>query len=85
MATISADDLVPFEAGGLVRLTRASSAELPNQLGLSYSDFDLDYRRALVSSRRLAGGSKRQVLSDQALVMSRAQAQRIADLWLRAC
>ena len=83
VATISADELVPFDTGGLVRLTRASSAELPNQLGLTYSDFDLDYRRALVSSRRLAGGSKRQALSDQAVVMSRAQAQRIADLWLQ--
>ena len=82
-AVLCADELVPFEAGGLVRLTRAPSSELPNQLGFSYSDFELDYRRALVSSRRLAAGSKRQVLSDQALVMSRAQAQRIADLWLQ--
>ena len=80
---LCADDFVPFDKGGLVALTRGPSFDVPNQLGFSYSDFDLDYRRALVSSRRLAGGSKRLALSDQALVMSRAQAQRIADLWLQ--
>ena len=82
-AVLSADELVPFDGGGLVRLTRASSSEWPNQLAFCYSDFDQDYRRALVSSCRLAAGSKRQALSDQALVMSRAQAQRVADLWLQ--
>ena len=80
---IAADDLVPFETGGLVTLMRGAVSELPNQLSLSYSDFNLDYRHALVSARRLARSGQRQVLSDQALVMSRAQAQRIADLWVQ--
>ena len=82
-ASLQLDDMVPFSSGDLVMLVRAPPSDVPNQLGLIYSDFDLDYRRALVSARRLAGGGRRQALSDQALVMKRAQAQVWADHWLQ--
>ena len=80
---VQSADLVPFPTGDLVMLVRAQSADVPNQLGLIYSDFDLDYRRALVSARRLASGGRRQALSDQALVLTRTQAQKWADHWLQ--
>ena len=82
-AHLRLDDLVAFETGDVVRLVREPPSDVPNQLGLIYSDFDLDYRRALVSARRLAGGGRRQALSDQALVLTRAEAQKWADHWLQ--
>ncbi|MFT4097194.1 MAG: glycoside hydrolase/phage tail family protein [Rhodoblastus sp.] len=76
------NDLVPDRDGALVRATRAQESELPHELALTFGDADNDYEAATVLSRRLEGWSQRRSESETAVMIPRATAQRIADVWL---
>ncbi len=67
----------PFE------LRRAEEGELLRELRLSFMDAQNGYVRATSISRRLTSGARREVGVDTAVVIRRAEAQRLADLRLQ--
>ncbi len=83
VATLTANDLVPGRDGEMVRLRRAQDSELPREVRIGFTDGDGDYRRAAAASRRLVGASRRETGTDVAVVTRRAEAQRLADIWLQ--
>jgi hypothetical protein len=83
VTALAPEDLVLVDGKPALRLTRAQETELPHQVELGFTDGELDYRRAAVGSRRLAGTSRREARSDAAVVTRRAEAQRLADAWLQ--
>ena len=66
----------------LVR-SRAQETDLPASIELGFTDGEGEYPRAAVGSRRLAGSSRREEAHDLAVVTRRADAQRLADIWLQ--
>src|SRR5690606_30989680 len=50
---------------------------------LTYIDGGADYRQAAVEARRLTGGSQRVAASALPMVLTQAEAQAIADVWLQ--
>jgi len=80
---IGADDLVPNKDGTLVELRRAQESELPHEIALSFCDSEFDYRTGRVLSRRLEGYSSRRSEAQTAVMTGRANAQRLADIWLQ--
>ncbi len=77
------DDLAPREGGELVTLTRGQESELPQRIAVTFWDGESDYRTATVQSRRLEAGSRREKVTDVALVTTRAEAQRRCEIWLQ--
>ncbi|GGH13955.1 hypothetical protein GCM10007036_12910 [Alsobacter metallidurans] len=77
--TLDADNLVPDRDGALVRSTRVQEAELPREVALGFVDAEGEFPRASVLSRRLEGGSRRDVQVEAAIVLPRAEAGRLAD------
>jgi GTA TIM-barrel-like domain/Putative phage tail protein len=67
----------PFE------LRRAEESELVRELRLSFMDSQNGYVRATSTSRRLTSGARREIGVDTAVVIRRAEAQRLADLRLQ--
>lgn len=80
---IDADDLVPQKDGRLIDIRRAQESELPHEIALSFSDSEFDYRTGRVLSRRLEGYSSRKSEAQAAVIIGRASAQRLADIWLQ--
>ncbi len=80
---LAEDDFTPAADGRLINLTRAQESDTPHEIALTISDGLADYRSATVLSRRLEGGSRRQSEAEVAVVMERAPAQRLADIWLQ--
>lgn len=80
---LAADDLVIGDKDASLKLVRAQETELPQQVEVGYTEGDLDYRRAVVASRRLSGNSRREARADSAVITRRAEAQRLADAWLQ--
>ena len=80
---LGADDLAPDDQGALVALTRAQESETPNEIELTFTNGDLDYRASAVMSRRIEGGSRRQASTEAAIVTNAATAQHLLDVWLR--
>lgn len=80
---IAAEDLVRAGDAPLLALTRAQETELPQQVSVGFIDGLKDYRRATVSSRRLAGGSHHATHADLAAVASAPVMVRAADTWLQ--
>ena len=80
---LSDDDVAPGKDGALVTLTRAQESDLPHEIALTLADPLEDYRTVSVLSRRLEGGSRRASEAESAVVMDRAAAQRLVDIWLR--
>ncbi|MDE2579538.1 MAG: glycoside hydrolase/phage tail family protein [Hyphomicrobiales bacterium] len=83
VASLSVDDLAPFDDGALVRLARAQESELPHELAIAFVDADNDYQAAAVLSRRIEGGSQRRSETQSAVVTHRGAAQMRADIWLQ--
>ena len=81
--TLGDDDIAPGKSGALVTLTRAQESELPHEIALSFSDSELDYQTGRVLSRRLDGYSARQSEAQAAVMTHRANAQKLADVWLQ--
>lgn len=65
------------------RLTRGQETELPLSAKLTYIDGGADYRQAAVEARRLSGGSERVASMALPMVLSQAEAQIVADVWLQ--
>jgi hypothetical protein len=82
VAVLGEDDLVPARDGTLVRRLRAEETALPREVRLSFIEAERDFRRAIVSSRRLPGASGRQASAEIGAVLRREQAQGLADFWL---
>jgi hypothetical protein len=80
---ISEDDLVAGKEMSLVTLTRAQESELPHEIALSYADSENEFQMARVLSRRLEGHSARQSDAQAAVMTHRADAQKLADIWLQ--
>ncbi|MEK4035652.1 glycoside hydrolase/phage tail family protein [Methylocystis sp. IM3] len=80
---IGADDLVAGKSMSLVTLTRAQESELPGEIALTYSDSESDYQMARILSRRLEGRSERRSDAQAAVITHRAEAQKLADIWLQ--
>jgi hypothetical protein len=83
VVTLTKNDLVMGEGEPSLKLTRSQETELPQQVEIGYTESELDYRRAAVASRRLAGSSRRESRTDCAIVTRRAEAQRLADASLQ--
>lgn len=83
VAEFAEDDLVLRDDGALAQLTRGQETELPREVSFGFTDGTVDYRRAAVTSRRLAGASNRSVHSDLAVVSDDAAMVRRADIWLQ--
>ena len=79
---LSDDDLVPQKDGSLFQLVRAQESELPDEIAMTFWDADGAYRTATAQSRRIEGFSRRKSQSDLAIVLQRAQAQRLVDIAL---
>jgi hypothetical protein len=78
MLAVDAEDAAPGW-----RLTRGQETELPVSAKLTYIDGGADYRQAAVEARRLSGGSQRVAASALPMVLTQAEAQTIADVWLQ--
>ncbi len=84
---LTVDDLVDSEDRPLVTVTRAQETELPLQLTLGFTGDPVDFRRSAVSSRRLAGSSRREARIELAAMMEHGTAKRtvesrLHDLWV---
>ncbi|MCE7997390.1 MAG: hypothetical protein HEP70_00885 [Rhodobiaceae bacterium] len=64
-------------------LTRGQETELPFAVKLTYLDAQADYRQAAVEARRATVSSQRVSTAALPMVLSQAQAQRIAEIWLQ--
>ncbi|WP_029555118.1 glycoside hydrolase/phage tail family protein [Xanthobacter sp. 91] len=80
---VATEDLVQVEGTPLLAVTRAQETELPLEVTVGFVDALRDYRRATVSSRRLAGKSRHVTQADLAVVASDAVMVRAADVWLQ--
>ncbi|MGO4525580.1 glycoside hydrolase/phage tail family protein [Microvirga sp. 2MCAF35] len=80
---LTKDDFVLGDKEPSLKLTRAQETELPQQVEVGFIEGDTDYRRASVASRRLSGSSRREARADSAVITRRAEAQRLADVWLQ--
>lgn len=84
ITSIGVDDLVrPDDDSALISLTRAQESELPLEVSVGFIDPLHDYRRATVSSRRLAGRSRHVTEADLSLVAAPNVMVRAADVWLQ--
>lgn len=72
-------DLALPQGGEELTLTRGQETELPQEIGLGFSDGLDEYRPGAVAARRLAGYSERKTDLRLAVVMDQVQAQAIAD------
>ena len=82
-ATVAPESCVAAGEEPLLRRVRAQETDLPAVLELGFTDGDAEYARGAVGSRRLAGGSRREQAVEVAAVTRPAEAQRLADAWLR--
>ncbi|MFG1478598.1 glycoside hydrolase/phage tail family protein [Xanthobacter sp. V4C-4] len=80
---LGVDDLVQPDEGALVAFTRAQESELPLEVSLGFIDPLRDYRKATVSSRRLAGRSRHVTQAELAVVAAPNVMARAADVWLQ--
>lgn len=82
---LAAEDLAVAEESAAPgwRLTRGQETELPLSAKLTYIDGGADYRQAAVEARRLSGGSERVASTALPMVLSQAEAQIVADVWLQ--
>lgn len=83
IATIDAGTLAVDGRDDHARFERADESDLPHVVTVTVSDAERDYRRVAVSSRRIAGHSRRQSRSDLALLMPAEEAEAMVDLVLR--
>jgi hypothetical protein len=83
ICALSEDDLVAGRNMSLVTRTRAQESDLPHEIALSYADSENDFHLARVLSRRLEGWSSRKSEAQAAVMTHRAEAQRLADIWLQ--
>ncbi|MCC2112417.1 MAG: glycoside hydrolase TIM-barrel-like domain-containing protein, partial [Hyphomicrobiales bacterium] len=81
-AAISGTGLVEDRGQPLVTVKRAQETELPAQVAIGFTGNLVDFRRAVVTSRRLVGGSRRETRIEFAAVMDGALAERTAEFWL---
>ena len=82
-AELNEDDLVLPEGRAPLALTRAQETELPREISIAYTDGEVDYRRAAVTSRRLVGGSARTSHADLAAISNDAAMEKRANIWLQ--
>ena len=85
-APLRADDLVPGEGetAALHRM-RAQESELPRSIEIGFGDGESpDYRRATAAAARPAGGRRREVRIDAAIVSRRDAVQGLAESLLDA-
>lgn len=80
---ISPDDVVLDRDDKPFILRRAQESELPRELRIGFIDGAWDYRRAASRSRRLAGGSRREVGIDGAIVSHRPHVDALAEQRLK--
>ncbi len=64
-------------------LTRGQETELPFAAKLTYLDAQADYRQAAVEARRATVSSQRVSTASLPMVLTQADANRIADIWLQ--
>jgi hypothetical protein len=83
VTALAEGDLILGDKDPALRLVRAQETELPLQVELGFTDGEGEYRRAAAASRRLAGASRRESRTHVAVVTRRAEAQRLADIWLQ--
>ncbi|TDR88965.1 baseplate multidomain protein megatron [Enterovirga rhinocerotis] len=80
---LAAGDLVDPARGPVLARSRAQESDLPVSIELGFTDAEGDYARAAAGSRRLAGTSRRELAVDAALIVPRAEAQRLAEIRLQ--
>jgi hypothetical protein len=83
VAELSEDDLVLPDERAPLTLTRAQETELPREVSIGYTDGEVDYRRAAVTSRRLVGAAASAAHADLAVVSNDAAIERRAEIWLQ--
>jgi len=83
VAELDEDDLVLPDDTAPARVTRAQETDLPREVSLAFTDFNADYQRGAVMSRRLVGGSARSASAEIAMTADDTEAERRADIWLQ--
>ena len=81
--SIGPDDLCPDRNDMLLNRTRSQESELPHEVSINFTESSVDFRSISVSSRKLAGRSKRETRIEIAALMPRAEGQRLADTALQ--
>ena len=81
--SIGPDDLAPDRNDILINRTRSQESELPHEVSINFTESSVDFRSISVSSRKLAGRSKRETRIEIAALMPRAEGQRLADTALQ--
>ncbi len=82
IASFAYSDLIDPGKSPLLELKRTQETELPHQVAVTVSDVLRDYRRATVTSKRLAGFSSASNKADLPVVAPLDVALGIADQWL---
>ena len=82
---LSVDDLAVTDESGRPGLTRVrgQESELPQSAKLSFIDGGGDYAQGVAEARRAEGTSRAVVNQALPMVLTPAQAQSIAEIWLR--
>ncbi len=79
---VGESDVVPARDSALFEIRRNQESELPRQIGIGFHDGESDYRAASVTALLPQSGSRRERNFDIALVTTRAEAQRRAEILL---
>ncbi len=83
VATLQDNDFVPDRQGMILHQSRAQETELPHEISLNFIESSVDFRSISVSSRRLAGKSKRESRMEAAIMLPRELGQRLVDISLQ--
>lgn len=83
IADVEASSLADDGKQPLVARMRAQETELPRAVTIAFADPDADYKSAVETSRRLETHSRAEVRLDAALVLTRGEAARRADIVLQ--
>lgn len=86
VATIVDDDMMAgidqAASGDPCTIVRGQEVELPQQVSVSYADWDSDYQTSAELVQRQATPSVNRVATELPIAMSATQAARIADVWM---
>lgn len=86
VATIVDEDMLAGidqpASGDPCAIVRGQEVELPQQVSVSYADWDSDYQTSAELVQRQATPSVNRVATELPIAMSATQAARIADVWM---
>lgn len=82
-ATLSEDDLVPFDDGEVIHPTRQQEFELPKTLTVNYVDVDADYQTGSQKAEKIVTSSNNHVTVDLNIAMTADEAKQFSEILLK--